>query len=178
MEPTSRSHPIGLQSIRIFVSGAQSWLFPVCVWFAWKSRETVQKTIFARFFNLEPGRRKHTTNPHNTLTHTTNSHNKLAQQNRHNTLTQHIDTQHTHTTNSHTTNWHNPAQGISFNHTCPPESVKTMCQFELGFTTMGWLRLVGFLKLQVSFAKEPFKGHYILQKRPIILWSLLIVATP
>jgi len=33
---------------------------------------------------------------------------------------------------------------------------------------MGWLRLVGSLKLQVSFAKEPYKRDDILQKRPII----------
>jgi len=45
-------------------------------------------------------------------------------------------------------------------------------------TAMGWLRLVGSLKLQVSFAKEPYKRDYILQKRPIVLRSLLIVATP
>ena len=37
--------------------------------------------------------------------------------------------------------------------------------------TMGWLRLVGSVKLQVSFAKEPYKRDYILQKR-------LITATP
>jgi len=43
---------------------------------------------------------------------------------------------------------------------------------------MGWLRLVGFLKLLISFAKEPYKRDYILQKRLIILRSLLIVATP
>ena len=43
---------------------------------------------------------------------------------------------------------------------------------------MGWLRLVNSLKLLVSFAKEPYKRDYILQKRPIILRSLLIVATP
>jgi len=62
---------------------------------------------------------------------------------------------------------------------------------------MGWLREVGSLKLNVSFAKEPYKRDYILQKRPIIsilcqrdlkddilpkrpniLRSLLIVATP
>jgi len=43
---------------------------------------------------------------------------------------------------------------------------------------MGWLRLVGSLKLQVSFAKEPYQRDYTLQKRPIILRSLLIVATP
>jgi len=42
---------------------------------------------------------------------------------------------------------------------------------------MGWLRLVGSLKLQVSFAKEPYKRDHILQKRPIIFMILLIVAT-
>ena len=42
---------------------------------------------------------------------------------------------------------------------------------------MGWLRLVGSLKLYVSFAKEPYKIDCILQQRPIILRSLLIVAT-
>jgi len=46
------------------------------------------------------------------------------------------------------------------------------------FSGMGWLRLVGSLKLSVSFAKEPYKRDYILQKRPVILRSLLIVATP
>jgi len=43
---------------------------------------------------------------------------------------------------------------------------------------VGWLRLVGSLKLYVSFAKEPHKKDEIVQKRPIILRSLLIVATP
>jgi len=43
---------------------------------------------------------------------------------------------------------------------------------------MGWLRLVGSLKLQVSLAKEPYKRDDILQKRRSILRSLLIVATP
>jgi len=43
---------------------------------------------------------------------------------------------------------------------------------------MGWLRLVGSLKLWVSFVKEPYKRDYVLQKRPIILRSLIIVATP
>ena len=43
---------------------------------------------------------------------------------------------------------------------------------------MGWLRLVGFWKLQVSFAEyRPFCGS-LLQKRPMILRSLIIVATP
>ena len=43
---------------------------------------------------------------------------------------------------------------------------------------MGQLRLVGSWKLYVSFAKEPYKRDDILQKRPIILRSLRIVATP
>jgi len=49
--------------------------------------------------------------------------------------------------------------------------------------TMGWLRLVGSIELYVSFAKSPVKKtifceDYILRKRPIILRSLPIVATP
>jgi len=43
---------------------------------------------------------------------------------------------------------------------------------------MRWLRVVGSLRLYVSFAKEPYKRDDILQKRPIILRSLLIEATP
>jgi len=43
---------------------------------------------------------------------------------------------------------------------------------------MGWLWLVGSLKLQVSFAKEPYNTDDTLQKKPIILRRLLIVATP
>jgi len=43
---------------------------------------------------------------------------------------------------------------------------------------MGWLVLAGFLKSYVSFAKEPYKRDDILQKRPMILRSLLIVAIP
>ena len=42
---------------------------------------------------------------------------------------------------------------------------------------VGWLWLVGSIKLQVSFAKEPYKRDYILQKRPIVLRSLLTVAS-
>ena len=43
---------------------------------------------------------------------------------------------------------------------------------------MGWLRLVGSLKVKVSNAKEPYKRDDILRKRPMILRSLLMVATP
>ena len=41
-----------------------------------------------------------------------------------------------------------------------------------------WLRLVGSLKLQVSFAEYSLFYRALLQKRPVILRSLLIVATP
>jgi len=43
---------------------------------------------------------------------------------------------------------------------------------------MGWLRLVGSLKVYVSFAEYSLFQRVLLQKRPIILRSLLIVATP
>jgi len=33
---------------------------------------------------------------------------------------------------------------------------------------------VGSSKLYVSFAQEPYKRDYVLQKRPMILWSLRI----
>ena len=52
------------------------------------------------------------------------------------------------------------------------------CIMCASYMHMGWLRLVSSLKLQVSFAKEPYKRDDILQKRPIILRSLLIVETP
>jgi len=45
-------------------------------------------------------------------------------------------------------------------------------------THMGWLRLVGSLKLYVSFAEYCLFYRALLQKRPIILRSLLIEATP
>jgi len=48
----------------------------------------------------------------------------------------------------------------------------------IAYTDMGWLQWVGSLKLQVSFAKEPYKRDDILQKRPILWRSLPIVATP
>ena len=43
---------------------------------------------------------------------------------------------------------------------------------------MGWLRLVGTLKAQVSFAEYHIFYRALLQKRPIILRSLQVVATP
>ena len=43
---------------------------------------------------------------------------------------------------------------------------------------MGWLRLVDSFKLQVSFAEYSLFYGALLQRRPVILRSLLIVATP
>jgi len=43
---------------------------------------------------------------------------------------------------------------------------------------MEWLRLVGSLKLQVSFAEYSLFYRALLQKRPIILRSLLVEANP
>ena len=43
---------------------------------------------------------------------------------------------------------------------------------------MGWLRLVGSLKLQVSFAEYHLFYRALLQKRPILWRSLPIVGTP
>jgi len=48
----------------------------------------------------------------------------------------------------------------------------------LPVSAMGWLQLVGSIQLYVSFAKEPYKRHNILQKRTIVLSILLTVATP
>ena len=68
------------------------------------------------------------------------------------------------------------ARNYSTSSTQPAEFLKS--QLACQSTTMGWLRLVGSLKLSVSFAKEPYKRDYFLQKRPAILRSLLTVATP
>jgi len=43
---------------------------------------------------------------------------------------------------------------------------------------MGWLRFMGSLKAKVSFAEYRLFYRALLQKRPLILRSLLIVATP
>ena len=58
------------------------------------------------------------------------------------------------------------------------KSISFVIMWLFSFVTVGWLRLAGSLKLEVSFAKEPYKRDCILQKRPIILRSLLIIATP
>jgi len=43
---------------------------------------------------------------------------------------------------------------------------------------MGWLQLVGSLKLQVSFAEYSLFYRAFWQKRSMILRSILVVATP
>ena len=53
----------------------------------------------------------------------------------------------------------------------------SLCVVSCVCMCMGWLRSVGSLKLYVSFAKVPYERDDILKKRPIILRSLLIVAT-
>ena len=47
----------------------------------------------------------------------------------------------------------------------------------LSDTRMGWLWLVGSLELQVSFAEYSLFYRVLLQKRPIISSSLLVIAT-
>jgi len=57
-----------------------------------------------------------------------------------------------------------------------PENSRHIC--DIYTVHMGWLRSVSSLKLKISFAKKPYKRDNILQKRPVILRGLLIVATP
>jgi len=53
-------------------------------------------------------------------------------------------------------------------------STRSSC---VGFV-MGWPRVVGMLKLWVSFAEYSLFYRALLQKKLVILRSLLIVATP
>jgi len=56
-------------------------------------------------------------------------------------------------------------------HQCVTQRIYAWCP-------RGWLRLVRSLKSQVSFAEYCLFDRALLQKRPIIFRSLLIVATP
>jgi len=67
---------------------------------------------------------------------------------------------------------------VTHSHVGVPQYIYVCSGKRMHVCPMGWLRLVGSSKLYVSFAKEPYKRDYILQKRPIILRSVLIVATP
>jgi len=61
---------------------------------------------------------------------------------------------------------------------CVSQDIYTCGSLNTYVCDMGWLRVVGSFKSYVSFAKEPYKRDYILQKRPKNLRSLLIEATP
>ena len=58
-----------------------------------------------------------------------------------------------------------------------PQPPTSLCQ-RRNVLYMGWLRVLGSLKLQVSFAEYRLFYKALLHKRPIILRSPLIVATP
>jgi len=66
--------------------------------------------------------------------------------------------------------WPNPLQSES---ACASVTRATHCCKYSTSGDMGWLRLVGSLNLQVSFAEYRFFYRALLQKRPIILRSLL-----
>jgi len=67
---------------------------------------------------------------------------------------------------------------VRLNTLCVSQDIYTCVSLNTYVCDMGWLRVVGSLKLYGSFAKEPYKRDYILQKRPTILRSLLLEATP
>jgi len=86
------------------------------------------------------------------------------------------DDQHTHT-HTHT---HTHAHIHTYTHQKINEDTKFLCVWQpkgLSALFIWWLRFVGSLKLQVSFAEYCLFYRALLQKRPIILRSLLIVAT-
>ena len=63
----------------------------------------------------------------------------------------------------------------------PDEAMQTLLQAAIPtnhVSAMGWLRLVGCLKIQVSLQNTGLFCRALLQKRPIFLSILLIVATP
>jgi len=57
-------------------------------------------------------------------------------------------------------------------------SYRAHCKSSHRFGAMGWLRWVGCLKIQVSLQNTGLFCRALLQKRPIFLSILLIVATP
>jgi len=77
---------------------------------------------------------------------------------------------------------------LTTNRACPPwwqevqpSILRCICSstlYTMRSSAMGWLPIVGSLQSQVSFAKEPYKRDYIVQQRPLIWRSLLLVATP
>ena len=104
-------------------------------------------------------------------------------------LQTHCQYQWLHVTHSHFlwhthTLCHTRTHSLSHTHTytssktLPETLFATHFRDTLSHAHMGWLRLVGSLKLQVSSAKEPYERDDILQKRPTNIRSLLISATP
>jgi len=76
-----------------------------------------------------------------------------------------------------------PPMDITSIYLCPRLSVSVSVSVSVsgsvsGSASMGWLRLLGSSKLQVSSAEYRLFYRALLQKRPINLRSLLIVATP
>ena len=67
-------------------------------------------------------------------------------------------------------------QSLMYPTKCPSSFTKSHCSSEK--SPMGWLRLVGSLKLYVILAEYSLFSRALLQKRPTTLRSLLIVATP
>jgi len=89
-----------------------------------------------------------------------------------NTSLQHVTATHWHVTET----WHTTVSTTwCCNMCCSVDSQHIDKAQRLG---MGWLRLVGSLKLQVSCAEYHLFYRDLLQKRPIIWRSLQIVATP
>ena len=81
--------------------------------------------------------------------------------------------------NSHDTHSHDTR--LVMTHLIPPFLSFLACWFVVLLPqSMGWLRLVGSLKLnlQVSFAEYSLFYTAVLHKRPVIWRSLLTVATP
>ena len=79
----------------------------------------------------------------------------------------------------HTSGWHITYGWVVSSLTHTIESCHTQSHtWQCCICDMGWLRLVGSLKWQVSFAEYRLFHRALLQKRPIILGILLIVATP
>jgi len=79
----------------------------------------------------------------------------------------HMHTHTSHTTHAHAlthTHTHTYTQAHTHAHTHTHTQIHTI----VSIFNNGWLRFVGSLKLEVSFAKEPYKRDDILQKRHTI----------
>jgi hypothetical protein len=75
--------------------------------------------------------------------------------------------------------FHLPISHLTISNISEILSLKYICTHpSVSHLSMRWLCLIGSFKLQVSSAKEPYNRNDILQKTPIILRGLLIVATP